>query len=168
MTKKNKKEIVQMILNQKIDNKDKEEILEMLVDTNIAVDIDKEEEQNRTLGEKIASKISNIAGSWSFIFCFIFLLFLWIFINPAILKDSKIDPYPFILLNLFLSCLSAVQAPIIMMSQNKEAKKDSLRNKNDYKLDLKSELILEELHRKIELLINNQNRLLNILESEKD
>ena len=76
-----------------------------------------------------------------------------------ILKDKAVDPYPFILLNLLLSCLAAIQAPIIMMSQNREAKKDSLRNQNDYKTDLKSELILEDLHDKIELLIKNQNEI---------
>ena len=85
-------------------------------------------------------------------------------INTFILKGKEIDPYPYILLNLILSCISALQAPIIMMSQNRASKKDSLRNQNDYKIDLKSELILEDLHHKVEILINNQNRLLNILD----
>ena len=85
-------------------------------------------------------------------------------INTIILKENKIDPYPYILLNLILSCISALQAPIIMMSQNRASKKDSLRNQNDYKIDLKSELLLEDLHHKVEILINNQNRLLNILD----
>ena len=85
-------------------------------------------------------------------------------INTFILKDKEIDPYPYILLNLILSCISALQAPIIMMSQNRASKKDSLRNQNDYKIDLKSELLLEDLHHKVEVLINNQNRLLNILD----
>ena len=80
-------------------------------------------------------------------------------INTIILKENKIDPYPYILLNLILSCISALQAPIIMMSQNRASKKDSLRNQNDYKIDLKSELLLEDLHHKVEILINNQNRL---------
>ncbi|MBQ9011203.1 MAG: DUF1003 domain-containing protein [Bacilli bacterium] len=81
---------------------------------------------------------------------------------------NKIDPYPFILLNLVLSCVSAIQAPIIMMSQNREAKKDSLRNQNDYVVDLKSELILEDLHRKLELVLSNQNKLLDIYEKKLD
>lgn len=163
MTKQDKRKIVQMILNQNLEKKDKEEIIDMLVDNPISIDIEKEEERNMTFGEKLADKFAEIAGSWGFIFFFILFLILWIVINGIILKDRAIDPYPFILLNLVLSCIAAVQAPIIMMSQNREAKKDSLRNQNDYKTDLKSELILEDLHNKIETLINNQIELIKIM-----
>lgn len=158
MTKINKKQIVQMILNQNLEKKDREEIIDMLVDNPIAIDIEKEEEKNLTFGEKLADKFAEKAGSWGFIFFFTLFLIIWITVN-WILKDKAVDPYPFILLNLLLSCLAAIQAPIIMMSQNREAKKDSLRNQNDYKTDLKSELILEDLHDKIELLIKNQNEI---------
>ncbi len=164
MSKKDKRKIVQMILHQNLDKKDKEDIIDLLADSSVAVDVDKEEERNLTFGEKMADKISEIAGSWTFIFLFIFFLITWIVLNTIILTDKEIDPYPFILLNLLLSCISALQAPIIMMSQNRASKKDSLRNQNDYKIDLKSELILEDLHHKVETLINNQNRLLNILD----
>lgn len=164
MTKKNKREIVQMILHQNLEKQDKEDIIDLLADSSIAIDVDKEEERNLTFAEKAADKISEIAGSWTFIFISIFFLFAWIVINTVILKDKDFDPYPFILLNLLLSCVSALQAPIIMMSQNRASKKDSLRNQNDYKIDLKSELLLEDLHHKVEILINNQNRLLNILD----
>ena len=164
MTKKNKREIVQIILHQNLEKQDKEDIIDLLADSSIAIDVDKEEERNLTFAEKAADKISEIAGSWTFIFISIFFLFAWIVINTVILKDKDFDPYPFILLNLLLSCVSALQAPIIMMSQNRASKKDSLRNQNDYKIDLKSELLLEDLHHKVEILINNQNRLLNILD----
>lgn len=166
MINKRKKEIVNMLLHQRLDTTDEEELIDMLIDNPIAVDIDKQEAQNMTFGEKLADKFSAIAGSWTFIFSFIIFLIAWIVINIIILKDNAIDPYPFILLNLVLSCIAAIQAPIIMMSQNREAKKDSLRNQNDYKTDLKSELILEDLHHKIETLINNQNRIINMYEKK--
>ena len=164
MTKKDKRKIVQMILHQNLEKQDKEDIIDLLADSSIAVDVDKEEERNLTFSEKMADKISEIAGSWTFIFISIIFLIGWMVINTFILKDKEIDPYPYILLNLILSCISALQAPIIMMSQNRASKKDSLRNQNDYKIDLKSELLLEDLHHKVEVLINNQNRLLNILD----
>ncbi len=164
MSKKDKREIVQMILHQKLDKQDKNDIIDMLADSSIAIDVDKEEKNQLTFGEKMADKLSEIAGSWTFIIIFSIFLITWVIINTVILKDKQIDPYPFILLNLVLSCLSAIQAPIIMMSQNRASKKDSMRNQNDYKIDLKSELILEDLHNKVEKLIINQNRLLNILD----
>ena len=164
MTKKDKRKIVRMILNQNLEKEEKDDIMDLLADTSIAIDVDKEEEKKLTFAEKAADKISEIAGSWSFIFISIIFLIGWMFINSFILKENEIDPYPYILLNLILSCISALQAPIIMMSQNRASKKDSLRNQNDYKIDLKSELLLEDLHHKVEILINNQNRLLNILD----
>ncbi len=160
-----KREIVKKLVNQKLDEKDREELLEMVVNSSISVDIDKEQEENITFGEKMADKISAVAGSWWFILIFLIFLIIWIVLNVYILKD-KIDPYPFILLNLLLSCITAVQAPIIMMSQNRDAKKDSMRNQNDYIIDLKSELILEDLHRKLELILKNQAKLLEIYKEE--
>lgn len=160
-----KKEIVQRLVNQKLDKKDHEDLIDMLINNPISVDVDKEQEANITFGEKMADKISAIAGSWFFIMLFMLFLFLWIVLNTLFLKE-KIDPYPFILLNLVLSCISAIQAPIIMMSQNREAKKDSVRNQNDYIVDLKSELILEDLHRKLELILMNQSKILDLYEKE--
>lgn len=164
MSKKEKRKIARMILNQNLEKQDKEDIIDLLADSSISIDVDKEEEQNLTFSEKMADKISEIAGSWTFIFISVIFLITWMIVNTILLKENQIDPYPFILLNLILSCISALQAPIIMMSQNRASKKDSLRNQNDYKIDLKSELLLEDLHHKIEVLLNNQNRLLNILE----
>ena len=118
-----------------------------------------------TFGDRVADKVSEIAGSWFFIIMFILFLLIWIVINTMILTSGKeIDPYPFILLNLVLSCIAAIQAPIIMMSQNRQAKKDSIRNQNDYRIDLKSELILEELHDKMDIILKNQKEIMKKLE----
>lgn len=161
---KSKKELVKMLLNNKqIEVENYDELLEMLIDKSIAVDTDKEEKVS--FGEKIADKITAIAGSWTFIILFTLFLILWIILNIYILKN--VDPYPFILLNLVLSCIASLQAPIIMMSQNRQAKKDSLRSRNDYKTDLKSELILEELHDKITTIEKNQKKILEYIQSKE-
>ncbi|MCI9110322.1 MAG: DUF1003 domain-containing protein [Bacilli bacterium] len=160
-----KREIVKALVNQKLEDKDREELIEMVINNPISVDVDKQQEENTTFGEKMADKISAIAGSWFFIMLFVLFLVLWIILNAFVLTE-KIDPYPFILLNLVLSCISAIQAPIIMMSQNREAKKDSMRNQNDYIVDLKSELILEDLHRKLELILEHQDKLLDIYKKQ--
>ena len=125
----------------------------------------KEEEKNIKFGDRVADKITKFVGSWTFILGFSSFLIIWIMINLYMLDN--LDPYPFILLNLVLSCIAALQAPVIMMSQNREAKRDSLRSKNDYRTDLKSELILEELHNKIENIEKNQKEILKLLESRK-
>ena len=157
-----KKEIVKMLLkNNELDTKDEEELLDLLVDQPISIDVDKQEEAKMTFGDKVADKVSEVAGSWGFIIGFSLFLIFWIVLNTVILSgDSAIDEYPFILLNLLLSCIAALQAPIIMMSQNRQAAKDSLRNQNDYRTDLKSELILEELHDKMELILKNQKQIM--------
>ncbi len=163
----NKKEIVKMLLNQDIDKENEEELLDMLVDSPISVDVDKLDEENMTIGDKIADKLTAIAGSWSFIIGFSLFLIFWIVLNGVVLVNA-IDPFPFILLNLLLSCIAALQAPIIMMSQNRQAKKDSLRNKNDYKTDLKTELIIEELHDKMDEIIKQQKNIQKMVEEIKN
>lgn len=166
--KKTKKEIVRMLLNSDIDEKDEEELLDLLVDQPISIDIDKEEDSKRTVGDKVADKISEIAGSWKFIILFTLFLIFWVILNIYILsEENRIDPYPFILLNLLLSCIAALQAPIIMMSQNRQAQKDSLRDQNDYRIDLKSELILEELHDKMDEILDNQEKLKEMISKSK-
>ena len=163
----NKSAIVKMLLNQDIDKKSEEELLDMLVDNPISVDVDKMEEESMTFGDKVADKLTEIAGSWGFIIGFSLFLIGWIILNGVILVHA-IDPFPFILLNLVLSCVAALQAPIIMMSQNRQAKKDSLRNKNDYKTDLKTELIIEELHDKIDEILARQKKIEKIIETLKN
>lgn len=137
----------------------------MLIDKPITIDVDKQEDKNLTRGERLADKLSEIAGSWAFIIGFSLFLIMWIIINSLIIKEGG-DPYPFILLNLVLSCLAALQAPVIMMSQNRQAKKDSIRNQNDYQIDLKSELILEKLHEEIQEDIKLERKILRILEGK--
>ena len=163
--RKTKKEIVKMLLNQNFEVENEEELINLLVDEQLTVDVDKEDMETAKFGDKLADKITEIAGSWSFILGFTLFLILWIILNIYIFIN--LDTYPFILLNLVLSCVAALQAPIIMMSQNRAAKRDSMRSKNDYKIDLKSELILEELHDKMEKILNNQNKILKMLD-EKD
>ena len=168
--KKTKKEIVKMLLkNNEIDEQDEEELIDLLIDQPISIDIDKQEEAKMTMGDRIADKVSEIAGSWGFILGFSAFLVFWVVLNTKILTgDSQIDEYPFILLNLLLSCIAALQAPIIMMSQNRQAAKDSLRNQNDYRTDLKSEIIVEELHDKMELILRNQRKIMKYLEEEDE
>ena len=159
-----KKEIVKMLLNQNLETENEEELIELLIDKPIAVDIDKQDKQSEKIGDKIADKLTEIAGSWPFIIGFSIFLLSWIILN--IYMFENVDPYPFILLNLVLSCVAALQAPVIMMSQNRAAKKDSLRAQNDYRTDLKSELILEELHDKMEKILANQNKILKYIEKK--
>ena len=163
-----KKEIVKMLLkNNELEAKDEEELLDLLIDQPISIDVDKQEEAKMTRGDRIADRVSEIAGSWGFILGFSGFLLFWVILNGFILRgEHQIDQYPFILLNLLLSCLAALQAPVIMMSQNRQAAKDSLRNQNDYRTDLKSELLLEDLHLKMEEILRNQRKLLKILDDE--
>ena len=171
--KRTKKDIVRMLLrNNELEEQDEEELLNLLIDQPIAIDVDKQEEAKMTKGDRFADKLSEIAGSWTFIFLFIAFLLGWIILNTVVLVEGEaIDPYPFILLNLVLSCVAALQAPIIMMSQNRQAEKDSLRNQNDYRTDLKSELILESLHDQMNLILKNKRQILKHIkeqEEEKD
>ena len=161
MDKSKKKEIVKMLLKNK-EEIDEEELIELLFEQPIAVDVDKLDKNNLKFSDRVADAITNIAGSWYFIIGFSLFLIIWILLN-VYLWDN-VDPYPFILLNLLLSCIAALQAPIIMMSQNRQSKKDSLRNQNDYRVDLKSELILEQLHDHIELILSNQRKIIKKLE----
>lgn len=163
-----KEKLVKQLLNRDFDVTDEDELIEMLLDNPTAIDSDKEEDERRTMGDKLADKVTEIAGSWGFIVGFCIFLIVWMIINTIMIV--KFDEYPFILLNLILSCIAALQAPIIMMSQNRAAKKDSLRSLNDYKTDLKSELILEVLHEQIKELQTNQKKIIKLLEenSNKD
>ncbi len=163
----NKKDLVKKLLKQEISIEDENDLIEMLIDKPITIDVDKQEDKCLTRGEKLADKLSEVAGSWSFIIGFSLFIVIWIIINLIIMRNA-IDPYPFILLNLLLSCLASLQAPIIMMSQNRQAKKDSLRNQNDYQIDLKSELILERLHEEIQESLRNERLIIKLLKGEEE
>lgn len=118
-----------------------------------------------TFGQKVADKVAEFGGSWTFIISFMFFLLVWIIVNAFFLLNKGFDPYPFILLNLILSCLAALQAPVIMMSQNRQEEKDRERAKNDYMINLKSELEIRMLHEKIDHLILHQEQ--SLLEIQK-
>lgn len=113
-----------------------------------------------TKGQKISDKVASFGGSWKFIILFSVILFLWILFNTLAIKSLEFDPYPFILMNLVLSCIAALQAPIIMMSQNRQEEKDRKRSENDYLINLKAELELRSLHQKVDLLLEEQIQML--------
>lgn len=163
--KNHKKDIVEEVLNKRINSKDKKELLNMLVSDDFSIDSDKSEDKKRTFGDKLADKVTEIAGSWAFIMAFISFLVIWMLLNYF--EVLKLDAFPFVLLNLILSCIAALQAPIIMMSENRAAKKDSLRSLNDYKTDLKSELILEILYDELVKLKKNQDKILKNMKKEE-
>lgn len=130
-----------------------------LLSKNINVEYD----QKLTMGERLSDKLADIAGSWIFIISFLGILVLWIGLNSFVLFAKPFDPYPFILLNLVLSCLAAIQAPIILMSQNRQEAKDRLRAAYDYQVNLKAELEIRHLHEKMDhLLMHQWQRLLEI------
>ena len=129
----------------------------------LASNIEEQFERKLTFGERLSDQIASFGGSWRFIILFGVVLVLWIILNAALLLNRGFDPYPFILLNLILSCLAAMQAPIIMMSQNRAELRDRLRSENDYKINLKAELEIRHLHEKIDHLLRRQyNRLFEI------
>ncbi len=136
-----------------------------ILSENIENDID----EKLTFGQRVADKIAMFGGSWNFIIFFFTFIVLWIAINLWILITKPFDPFPFILLNLILSCLAAIQAPIIMMSQNRQEQKDRQRSEHDYKINLKAELEIKILHEKIDHLILHQNKaLLEIQQIQSD
>ena len=141
-----------------------QEVIESLEQHEIlSSDIEKQFEKKLTFGERLSDQIASFGGSWRFIILFGVVLVLWIVLNAALLLNRGFDPYPFILLNLILSCLAAMQAPIIMMSQNRAELRDRLRSENDYKINLKAELEIRHLHEKIDHLLRRQyNRLFEI------
>lgn len=126
------------------------------------------DDQNPGYGQRLADRVASFGGSWKFIIIFAVFIAVWMFVNVVVLKKN-FDPYPFILLNLILSCLAALQAPVIMMSQNRQEEKDRERAKNDYMINLKSELEIRLLHEKMDyLIIHQQERLLEIQQIQVD
>jgi len=131
--------------------------------------IREEMEAELTSGQKIADKVAAFGGSWTFIITFFSFITIWMIINVWLLSSRAFDPYPFILLNLLLSCLAAIQAPIIMMSQNRQEEKDRIRGQHDFKINLKAELEIKLLSEKIDhLLVYQSKRLLEIQELQTD
>lgn len=126
-------------------------------------DINKEFEDSLTLGDRLSDRLADFGGSWTFIGIFMGTLIVWMAINTIILLQKPFDPYPYILLNLVLSCLAAIQAPVILMSQNRQEAKDRLRSEHDYEINMKAEIEIRKLHDKIDhLLMHQWQRLMEI------
>lgn len=134
-----------------------EEVLDLLADSKVSVRLEGGKEKY-TLGQRAADSIAKFAGSWAFIFSFSGVLILWMVVN-VLLAAGAFDPYPFILLNLVLSCVAAIQAPLIMMSQNRQEEKDRRRAENDYKVNLKTEIMIEDLYDKVNAILAKQSAL---------
>ena len=142
-----------------------EEVLNLLADSKISVSPEKEKEKY-TLGQRAADAIAKFAGSWAFIFSFAGVLLLWMVVN-VVLATKAFDPYPFILLNLVLSCVAAIQAPLIMMSQNRQEEKDRRRAENDYKVNLKTEIMIEDLYDKVNAILAKQSQLEKMMQENR-
>ena len=151
MKEKNKKLIGEVLSDIRRDMTD-EEVLALLADSKLSANPSQEK---YTIGQRAADKIAKFAGSWAFIFSFTGLLLLWMAIN-VLMAARAFDAYPFILLNLVLSCVAAIQAPLIMMSQNRQEEKDRRRAENDYKVNLKTEIMIEEIYNKLNRLLEAQ------------
>ena len=162
---KENRKLLQEILNEIRQDMTDEEVLNLLSDSKISVSPKKEKEKY-TLGQRAADTIAKFAGSWAFIFSFAGLLILWMVVN-AILATKAFDPYPFILLNLVLSCVAAIQAPLIMMSQNRQEEKDRHRAENDYKVNLKTEIMIEDLYDKVNAILAKQSQIEKLLTEKK-
>ena len=135
-----------------------EKVLNSLGNDNSIVTTVEDEPDNRTFGQVVADKVAAFGGSWTFIITFFIFILIWIASNVYLLLNKGFDPYPFILLNLILSCLAALQAPVIMMSQNRQEEKDRIRSKKDYMINLKSELEIRMLDEKLDHLIMHQQQ----------
>lgn len=133
-------------------------VISALKDDKSIVSSVEDEEETRNLGQRVADKVADFGGSWTFIISFVVFITIWISSNVYIFLNKGFDPYPFILLNLILSCVAALQAPVIMMSQNRQEEKDRNRAKKDYMINLKSELEIRMIHDKIDHLIMHQQQ----------
>ena len=162
MKEKNKKLIGEVLSDIRRDMTD-EEVLALLADSKLSANPSQEK---YTIGQRAADKIAKFAGSWAFIFSFTGLLLLWMAIN-VLLAARAFDAYPFILLNLVLSCVAAIQAPLIMMSQNRQEEKDRHRAENDYKVNLKTEIMIEDLYDKVNAILAKQSQIEKLLTEKK-
>ena len=152
--KENRKLLKEILRDVRRDMTD-EEVLNLLADSQVSAS---PENDRLTLGQRAADTIARFAGSWAFIFTFTSVLIAWMVVN-VILAVKAFDPYPFILLNLVLSCVAAIQAPLIMMSQNRQEEKDRRRAENDYKVNLKTEIMIEDLYDKLNAVLAKQTAL---------
>ena len=161
---KEKRKLLREVLNDIRHDMTDEEVLNLLTNSKISVRPESGKEKY-TLGQRAADTIAKFAGSWAFIFSFTGVLVLWMVFN-VILATKAFDPYPFILLNLVLSCVAAIQAPLIMMSQNRQEEKDRRRAENDYKVNLKTEIMIEDLYDKVSAILAKQLEMEKQLQAE--
>ena len=154
---KENRKLLREVLNDIRHDMTDEEVLDLLADSKVSVQPVGGKEKY-TLGQRAADSIAKFAGSWAFIFSFSGVLILWMVVN-VLLAAGAFDPYPFILLNLVLSCVAAIQAPLIMMSQNRQEEKDRRRAENDYKVNLKTEIMIEDLYDKVNAILAKQSAL---------
>lgn len=162
--KENRKLLKEVIEDIQRDLSD-EEVLKLLAGSKISVNPSNDREKY-TFGQKAADAIAKFAGSWAFIFSFIGILILWMAVN-TVLAAKAFDPYPFILLNLVLSCVAAIQAPLIMMSQNRQEEKDRRRAENDYRVNLKTEIMIEDIYDKVTAILVKQKAIEKELHREE-
>ncbi len=161
---KENRKVLKEVLKEVRHDMTNEELLNLLADSQISVSPESGEEKY-TLGQRAADSIAKFAGSWAFIFSFTAILAIWMVVN-VILSSKAFDPYPFILLNLVLSCVAAIQAPLIMMSQNRQEEKDRRRSENDYKVNLKTEIMIEDLYDKVNAILAKQRALEKRMQAE--
>ena len=161
---KENRKLLREVLNDIRHDMADEEVLNLLADSKMSVKPESGKEKY-TLGQRAADTIAKFAGSWAFIFSFTGVLVLWMVFN-VILATKAFDPYPFILLNLVLSCVAAIQAPLIMMSQNRQEEKDRRRAENDYKVNLKTEIMIEDLYDKVSAILAKQLEMEKQLQAE--
>ena len=161
---KENRKLLREVLNDIRHDMTDEEVLNLLANSKISVRPESGKEKY-TLGQRAADTIAKFAGSWAFIFSFTGVLVLWMVFN-VILATKAFDPYPFILLNLVLSCVAAIQAPLIMMSQNRQEEKDRRRAENDYKVNLKTEIMIEDLYDKVSAILAKQLEMEKQLQAE--
>lgn len=164
-TQKNKAKIIKELLHSTDKELTDEELMSEILSTNVSENSEKNEREEKiTFGQKAADAVARFAGSWAFIFSFIAVMVIWMVIN-VLLAAKAFDAYPFILLNLVLSCIAAVQAPLIMMSQNRQEVKDRKRAENDYRVNLKSEFVIDALYKKLESVSEMQKKIFKKLEA---
>ena len=160
--KNNKKKIIEELLHESDMEMTDEELIGEILSTKVTENSEKTEKVS--FGQKAADAVARFAGSWAFIFSFVAIMIIWMILN-VILAANAFDAYPFILLNLVLSCIAAIQAPLIMMSQNRQEAIDRRRAENDYKVNLKSEFVIDELYKKTEQIYETQKKILKFIES---
>ena len=158
---KENRKLLKEVLNDIRHDMTDEEVLNLLADSKVSVSPESGKDKY-TLGQRAADTIAKFAGSWAFIFSFTGILIVWMVVN-VLLASKAFDPYPFVLLNLVLSCVAAIQAPLIMMSQNRQEEKDRRRAENDYKVNLKTEIMIEDLYDKINAVLTRQSALEKLL-----